>query len=144
MNSSLETKVSDCRNIWQYVPNEEPRIKFYSVPSAYDDQSIRHADLIGSYHGFKNDEVWFTMKGKRLFRAQDDNSFPTPPTKYSAEVEMMTPEELKQVLEDYPSYEQLLAEYMDLYAKREAYKKAGGQVEKCEVHQACANKINEQ
>lgn len=133
------TESSDCRDIWQYIPNQKPRIKFYSVPNEYDDRSIKHVDLIGSYHGFKNGEVWFVLKGKRLFRAQDDDSFPVPPKKYSDEVAKMTPDELKEVLLGYPSYEELHAEYMDLYAKREAYRKAGGQIGMCEAGQPCAD-----
>lgn len=108
------------RDIWQYPPNGKPRIKFYAVPNEYDDHSIKHADLIGSYHGYKNGEVWFVLKGKRLFQAADDNTFPILPTKYSEEIPIMTPGELKEVLKNYRSYEELHAEYLSLYARREA------------------------
>ena len=65
-------------------------------------------------------QVWFCMKGKRLFRAEDDDNFPTPPKKYASEIAMMSPDELKGVLKSYPSYEELHAEYMELYTQRQA------------------------
>ena len=45
------------RHIWQWPPNQEPRVKFYDVPYEFDDYSVKHADLIGSYYGYTNGEV---------------------------------------------------------------------------------------
>lgn len=143
MIPSLATTCPASRDIWQRPPNQEPRIKYYAVPYDYDDLSIKHADLIGSCHGYKDGQVWLTLNGQRLFRMADDNSFPIAPLKFSTEVPIMAPDELKEVLKGYCSYEQMQADYMDYYAKREAIKKAGGQIDECEGCQPCTKSESE-
>ena len=56
---------STSRDIWQYLPDSNPRIKFYAVPNEYDDHSIKHADLIGSYHGYKDGQVSIFLIARR-------------------------------------------------------------------------------
>lgn len=132
MASSPAARDPGSRDIWQYPPHEEPSIKYYSVPNDYDDLSLKHADLIGSHHGYKDGQVWLVMKGQRLFRTADDLNFQPPPTKYASDVEIMGPAKLKEVLKKYPPYEQMHAEYLDLYARREAAKLENRQSFRCE------------
>ena len=115
-----------------YPPDEEPRIKFYNVPYEYDDLSVKHADLIGSYSPYKGGDVWFVMKGKRLFRAPDDIRFPPPrPREYSHEVPMMSPDELREALKSYRPFEEMLQEFLEWHSERKAFLEGGGKLEEC-------------
>ena len=59
-------------------------------------------------------QVWFVLNKKRLFKAADDFDFPNPSPK-SSEFPMMGPEELKTVLQNHTSYEELHAEFLAYY-----------------------------
>jgi hypothetical protein len=110
-------------------PSHDTKFKFLDVPNDYDEQAVKHADLVGMFWVFNNGETWLTLKRKRLFRVPSDDKFRTSPGPEAPEdFPIMTSDELRLVLAsgEFPPYEEVHAKWMELATREGTRNPADG------------------
>ncbi|KAL2208189.1 hypothetical protein CC79DRAFT_816772 [Sarocladium strictum] len=102
------------RHIWYKPPGKDFSIKYFDVPKAYDDVSVNHADLIGMFDVFADGQIWLMMDGKRLFRFAKGENFNPKGVQHSSEVEIMSPDELREALKTKTSCQEAYDQFIEI------------------------------
>ncbi|KAH8176050.1 hypothetical protein LIA77_04468 [Sarocladium implicatum] len=112
--------------MWEDYTKTSRIIKFVNVPDEYETRDALHADYMGMFKDFKNNETWLTVNGKRLFATPDyGDADPPPGAGMPDELPIMGPEELKEALK---SARMSLEEYRALLAAATEKARAAGVV----------------
>jgi len=109
--TEAEPQVHDIMMHDYYDPTGQTTlVKFRSVPVTYDIMDIKHADHVGMFCTFTNNETWLTLKEKRLFLVATSGDYPPAPESIE-NWPIMGPEELHEALKEFPSYEEVSAKW---------------------------------
>ncbi|KAH7134573.1 hypothetical protein B0J13DRAFT_560670 [Dactylonectria estremocensis] len=121
--STADIAPDGTRNIrmWTDDTHQNTMIKYLHVPNTYDLIDIKHADYIGMFYTFRNGDTWLTLDNKRLFLTSDMGEPDIERgSENTEEWPVMGPEELKEVLLNHPSYEELDAVWQEVQEARRA------------------------